>query len=179
MDETSRCGERRALNARERSGDATSGDERRRDERRRDGEASPAAASPSARVLLAQRALGKIRVLAKGRSRAAGLPTYQFLRSSTSARAARGCERSSRTVTGIEMLAGRPCVCITCCGGVRYVSLRHGIALCVSECENTGSVTSVRVFRPSFRTHAPTSIVRSTDGPLSMSVTQVSGTHAL
>ena len=49
MDETSRCGERRALNARERSGDATSGDERRRDERRRDGEASPAAASPSAR----------------------------------------------------------------------------------------------------------------------------------
>jgi len=57
MDETSRCGERRALNARERSGDATSGDERRRDERRRDGEASPAAASPSARVLLAQRAL--------------------------------------------------------------------------------------------------------------------------
>ena len=89
MDETSRCGERRALNARERSGDATSGDERRRDERRRDGEASPAAASPSARGLLAQRALGKIRVLAKGRSRAAGLPTYQFLRSSTSARAAR------------------------------------------------------------------------------------------
>ena len=59
MDETSRCGERRALNARERSGDATSGDERRRDERRRDGEASPAAASPSARVLLAQRALGE------------------------------------------------------------------------------------------------------------------------
>ena len=76
MDETSRCGERRALNARERSGDATSGDERRRD-----GEASPAAASPSARVLLAQRALGE--------DRAAGLPTYQFLRSSTSARAAR------------------------------------------------------------------------------------------
>ena len=116
----------------------------------------------------------KVQVLEKGRSRAAGLPTYQFLRSSTSARAARGCERSSRTVTGIEMLAGRPCVCITCCGGVRYVSLRHGIALCVSECENTGSVTSVRVFRPSFRTHAPTSIVRSTDGPLvSMSVTKV------
>ena len=59
MDEMSRCGERRALNARERSGDATSGDERRRDERRRDGEASPAAASPSARVLLAQRALAR------------------------------------------------------------------------------------------------------------------------
>ena len=78
MDETSRCGERRALNARERSGDATSGDERRRDERRRDGEASPAAASPSARGLLAQRALGKIRVLAKGRSRAAGLPITSF-----------------------------------------------------------------------------------------------------
>ena len=34
MDEMSRCGERRALNARERSGDATSGDERRRDEAR-------------------------------------------------------------------------------------------------------------------------------------------------
>ena len=76
MDETSGCDARRALNARERSGDATSGDERRRD-----GEASPAAASPSARVLLAQRALGE--------DRAAGLPTYQFLRSSTSARAAR------------------------------------------------------------------------------------------
>ena len=45
MDKTSGCGARRALNARERSGDATSGDERRRDERRRDGEASPAAAS--------------------------------------------------------------------------------------------------------------------------------------
>ena len=45
MNETSRCGERRALNARERSGDATSGDERRRDERRRDGEASPDTAS--------------------------------------------------------------------------------------------------------------------------------------
>ena len=39
MDETSRCGARRALNARERSGDATSSDERRRDERRRDSEA--------------------------------------------------------------------------------------------------------------------------------------------
>ena len=60
----------RALNARERSGDATSGDERRSD-----GEASPAAASPSARVRLGQRALGE--------DRAAGLPTYQFLRSST------------------------------------------------------------------------------------------------
>ena len=34
MDETSRCGARRALNARERSGDATSGDERRRGEAR-------------------------------------------------------------------------------------------------------------------------------------------------
>ena len=34
MDETSGCGARRALNARERSGDATSGDERRRDEAR-------------------------------------------------------------------------------------------------------------------------------------------------
>ena len=100
MDETSRCGERRALNARERSGDATSGDERRRDERRRDGEASPAAASPSARVLLAQRALGEVlqracfsscafNLLGAWEDRAAGLPTYQFLRSSTSARAAR------------------------------------------------------------------------------------------
>ena len=34
MDETSGCGARRALNARERSGDATSGDERRRGEAR-------------------------------------------------------------------------------------------------------------------------------------------------
>ena len=34
MDETSGCGVRRALNARERSGDATSGDERRRGEAR-------------------------------------------------------------------------------------------------------------------------------------------------
>ena len=59
MDETSGCGERRALNARERSGDATSGDERRRDERRRDGEASPAAASPSARGLLAHERSGR------------------------------------------------------------------------------------------------------------------------
>ena len=34
MDETSGCGARRELNARERSGDATSGDERRRGEAR-------------------------------------------------------------------------------------------------------------------------------------------------
>ena len=52
MDETSGCGARRALNARERSGDATSSDERRRDERRRDSEAR---AKPSARLLLEKR----------------------------------------------------------------------------------------------------------------------------
>ena len=110
MDETSGCGARRALNARERSGDATSGDERRRGEAR----AKPVERGKSEAQV---RDFGSSsvtspldQVLEKGRSRAAGLPTYQFLRSSTSARAARGCERSSRTVTGIEMLAGRPCV---------------------------------------------------------------------
>ena len=133
MDKTSGCGARRALNARERSGDATSGDERRRGEAR----AKPVERGKSeaqVRDFCSRSVTSPLdQVLEKGRSRAAGLPTYQFLRSSTSARAARGCERSSRTVTGIEMLAGRPCVCITCCGGVRYVSLRHGIALCVTN----------------------------------------------
>ena len=92
MNETSRCGERRALNARERSGDATSGDERRRGEAR----AKPVERGKSeAQVRDFSLLLGKRhpstkdQVLEKGRSRAAGLPTYQFLRSSTSARAAR------------------------------------------------------------------------------------------
>ena len=89
MDEMSRCGERRALNARERSGDATSGDERRRGEAR----AKPVERGKSEAQV---RDFGSSsvtspldQVLEKGRSRAAGLPTYQFLRSSTSARAAR------------------------------------------------------------------------------------------
>ena len=89
MDETSRCGERRALNARERSGDATSGDERRRGEAR----AKPVERGKSEAQV---RDFGSSsvtspldQVLEKGRSRAAGLPTSQFLRSSTSARAAR------------------------------------------------------------------------------------------
>ena len=100
MDETSRCGERRALNARERSGDATSGDERRRDERRRDGEASPAAepkrsssaGTASAQKIVLQayrltsfceaRLLLELRVLAYGlsltdRPTAVPLPTQQ------------------------------------------------------------------------------------------------------
>ena len=89
MDETSGCGARRELNARERSGDATSGDERRRGEAR----AKPVERGKSEAQV---RDFGSSsvtspldQVLEKGRSRAAGLPTYQFLRSSTSARAAR------------------------------------------------------------------------------------------
>ena len=89
MDETSRCGARRALNARERSGDATSGDERRRDEAR----AKPVERGKSeaqVRDFCTRSVTSPLdQVLEKGRSRAAGLPTYQFLRSSTSARAAR------------------------------------------------------------------------------------------
>ena len=89
MDETSRCGERRALNARERSGDATSGDERRRGEAR----AKPVERGKSeaqVRDFCSRSVTSPLdQVLEKGRSRAAGLPTYQFLRSSTSARAAR------------------------------------------------------------------------------------------
>ena len=72
MDETSRCGERRALNARERSGDATSGDATARRVRQQ-----PA------------QALEFCWHSERSKDRAAGLPTYQFLRSSTSARAAR------------------------------------------------------------------------------------------
>ena len=102
MDETSGCGARRALNARERSGDVTSSDERRRDERRRaatSGDAerqersrsSEARAKPKCATSARSRSVTSPldQVLEKGRSRAAGLPTYQFLRSSTSARAAR------------------------------------------------------------------------------------------
>ena len=85
MDETSGCGARRALNARERSGDATSSDERRRDERRRESEARAKPSDFCSRSVTSP----LDQVLEKGRSRAAGLPTYQFLRSSTSARAAR------------------------------------------------------------------------------------------
>ena len=89
MDETSGCGARRALNARERSGDATSGDERRRDEAR----AKPVERGKSeaqVRDFCSRSVTSPLdQVLEKGRSRAAGLPTYQFLRSSTSARAAR------------------------------------------------------------------------------------------
>ena len=90
MDEMSRCGERRALNARERSGDATSGDERRRGEAR----AKPVERGKSEAQVRDFCSSSVItspldQVLEKGRSRAAGLPTYQFLRSSTSARAAR------------------------------------------------------------------------------------------
>ena len=58
MDKTSGCGARRALNARERSGDATSGDERRRAATRR-GKSEAGRArqerSPSARLLLGKR----------------------------------------------------------------------------------------------------------------------------
>ena len=89
MDETSGCGARRALNARERSGDATSGDERRRGEAR----AKPVERGKSeaqVRDFCSRSVTSPLdQVLEKGRSRAAGLPTYQFLRSSTSARAAR------------------------------------------------------------------------------------------
>ena len=84
MDETSGCGARRALNARERSGDATSGDATSGDAT---SEARELDFCSSARERLSSAQLNQ--VLEKGRSRAAGLPTYQFLRSSTSARAAR------------------------------------------------------------------------------------------
>ena len=79
MDKTSGCGARRALNARERSGDATSSDERRRDERRRESEARAKPSDFCSRSVTSP----LDQVLEKGRSRAAGLPTYQFLRSST------------------------------------------------------------------------------------------------
>ena len=78
MDETSRCGARRALNARERSGDATSGDERRRGEAR----AKPVERGKSeaqVRDFGSSSVTPLDQVLEKGRSRAAGLPTYQFL----------------------------------------------------------------------------------------------------
>ena len=82
MDETSGCGARRALNARERSGDATSGDERRRGEAR----AKPVERgerSPSARLLPSTKCSRSVtspldQVLEKGRSRAAGLPITSF-----------------------------------------------------------------------------------------------------
>ena len=74
MDETSRCGARRALNARERSGDATSGDERRRDERRRDSEAraKPVLRSSTSALLRSSTSLIALRVLAYG------LPVTKF-----------------------------------------------------------------------------------------------------
>ena len=78
MDETSGCGARRALNARERSGDATSGDERRRGEAR----AKPVERGKSEAQV---RDFGSSsvtspldQVLEKGRSRTAGLPITSF-----------------------------------------------------------------------------------------------------
>ena len=83
MDETSGCGARRELNARERSGDATSGDERRRGEAR----AKPVERGKSeaqVRDFGTRSVTSPLdQVLEKGRSRTAGLPTYQFLRSSS------------------------------------------------------------------------------------------------
>ena len=78
------CGARRALNAREWSGDATSGDAT-------SGDATARRERSQVRDFCSTRSVTSPldQVLEKGRSRAAGLPTYQFLRSSTSARAAR------------------------------------------------------------------------------------------
>ena len=85
MDETSGCGARRALNARERSGDTTSGDERRRDEAR----AKPVERGKSeaqVRDFCSRSVTSPLdQVLEKGRSRAASLPTgIRFQNASTS-----------------------------------------------------------------------------------------------
>ena len=78
MDKTSGCGARRALNARERSGDATSGDERRRGEAR----AKPVERGKSeaqVRDFCSSSVTSPLdQVLEKGRSRTAGLPITSF-----------------------------------------------------------------------------------------------------
>ena len=123
MDETSGCGARRALNARERSGDATSGDERRRDEAR----AKPVERGKSeaqVRDFCSRRITSPLdQVLEKGRSRAAGLTTYQFLRSSTSAllrEPARLRERCRWLALSPERRAQRRRVSRTGAGASRY-----------------------------------------------------------